>query len=138
RLKEMSEQNRRQLSGIQEDIWDELITKISASRGLDTATINGYARGLKVQTASDAIAAKLIDGIKYRDEIESLLKAKIGQDQNAKEVDMINVRDYARTHSLGTGKAKIAVVVGEGQILDGDGTGSLYEITSNKFIKEIR
>ncbi|MBX9450080.1 MAG: signal peptide peptidase SppA [Taibaiella sp.] len=138
RLKEMSEQNRKQLSGIQEDIWDEVITKISASRGLDTATINGYARELKVQTASDAIAAKLIDGIKYKDEIESMLKAKIGQDQNDKEVDMMNIKDYARTLSLGANKDKIAVVVGEGQILDGDGTGSLYEITSNKFIKEIR
>lgn len=138
RLKEMSEQNRKQLSGIQEDIWDEVITKISASRGLDTAKINGYARELKVQTASDAIAAKLIDGIKYKDEIESILKAKIGQDQDDKEVDMMNIKDYARTLSLGTNKDKIAVVVGEGQILDGEGTGSLYEITSNKFIKEIR
>jgi len=138
RMNKMSDPNRKQLAQLQEDVWNELVTKMAASRGLDTAQINDIARNLKVKTAHDALQYKLIDGIKYKDEVETILKEKSGQAASDKELDMMNIRDYAKDLSGNSSKDKIAVLVGEGQILDGDGTGSLFEITSNKFIKEIR
>lgn len=138
RMNKMSDPNRKQLAQLQEDVWSELVTKMAASRGLDTAQINDIARNLKVKTAHDALQYKLIDGIKYKDEVETILKEKSGQAASDKELDMMNIRDYAKNLSGNSSKDKIAVLVGEGQILDGDGTGSLFEITSNRFIKEIR
>ncbi len=138
RMNKMSDPNRKQLAQLQEDVWNELVTKMATSRGLDTAQINDIARNLKVKTAHDALQYKLIDGIKYKDEVEAILKEKSGQAASDKTVDMMNIREYAKNLSGSTSKDKIAVLVGEGQILDGDGTGSLFEITSNKFIKEIR
>lgn len=137
RMKEMSEPNRRQLAQLQEGFWEDIITKIGASRGIDTATLNDIAAHLKIKTAYDAVKHGLIDGIKYKDEIEAILKEKIGQDQS-KTLDMVSIKEYAKSVDRGSSKNKIAIIVGEGQILDGDGTGSLFEITSNKFIREIR
>lgn len=138
RMNKMSDPNRKQLAQLQEDVWNELVTKMATARGLDTAQINDIARNLKVKTAHDALQNKLIDGIKYKDEVEAILKEKAGQSASDKDVDMMSIRDYAKNLSNNPSKDKIAVIVGEGQILDGDGTGSLFEITSNKFIKEIR
>lgn len=137
RLKEMSPENRKQIAAIQNDFWNEYITKVAASRGLDTARINEIARNLEINSAYDALNAGLVDGIRYKDEVEQTLKALAGQ-TGRKEPGLIHVREYAKTVSLGSQKDKIAVLVGEGQIFDGSGTGSLYEITSDKFIKEIR
>lgn len=138
RLKQMSEENRKQLAEIQDDVWDDYISKVAESRGLDTAAVNNIARTLAVNTASDALNAKLIDGIKYKDEVENILKTLVGQRNRNREPSMINIRDYSKTMSLGNSRDKVAVIVGEGQIYDGSGTGSLYEITSDRFIKEIR
>lgn len=138
RAKEMSAPNRKQIAAMQGDFWNEFVTKVAASRNLDTATIDDLARTLKVNTATDALTHKLVDGILYKDQMESLLKEKNGQKVDDKKINFINIKDYAKGLTRGNEKNKIAVLVGEGQILDGSGTGSLYEITSDKFVAEIR
>jgi len=138
RFKQMTNENRIQIGSLLNDYWHEISQSIADSRQVDTAHVNALARNFTLRTANDAIANKMIDGVMYIDQIESLLKSKNGQDADDKKVNFININDYVKTVKNTSSKNKIAVLVAEGQIVDGTGSNSPYEVASVNFIKEIR
>lgn len=137
RLKKMSEENKTQITAILNDYWDVISTSIANDRGIDTAKLNDLARNYTLRTAGNALENNIVDGLKYIDEIEALLKEKNGQKEDDKKVNFVTINDYAKTIKHSSSKDKIAILVAEGQIVDGTGSNSLYEVSTINFIKEI-
>ena len=126
----MSPENKEQMQTFISDIWRVVLDKISASRGVSVQQLNMYADSLTLYSANEVVASKLIDGLKYRDEVNAILKGKLGLEATAKDEDlkMVSLGDY---HSNGGGKKdgetpdfkkdKVAVVYAVGAIESGEG-----------------
>ena len=137
RMDKMSDPNRKQIAALQHDIWQQMLMAASEHTHADTATINSWAQTGTIQTASDAIKYKLADGIKYKDEVESLLRKQTGRTEK-EEINFINADEYLSGQSNGYKGNQIAVLVAEGEIVDGEKQSSSFQIASETFIKEIR
>ncbi len=137
RMDKMSEPNRKQQAALQQDVWNEMLQAISEHTHADTATINGWAKQGTVQTAHDAVNYKLADGLRYKDEVESLLRKQTGIEEKEK-IRFSTISDYVNSVKDKTSDNSIAILVAEGEIVDGTGSGSGPQIASETFIKEIR
>src|SRR5690606_14183427 len=84
RMQKMSDPNRKQLAALQRDFWNELLIAVSEHPQADTATIYGWVKTGAIQTAGDAIRYKLADGLRYKDDVEDLLKKQSGLKESDK------------------------------------------------------
>jgi protease-4 len=137
RMDKMSDPNRKQIAALQHDIWQQMLMAASEHTHADTATINSWAQNGSIQTASDAVKYKLADGIKYKDEVETLLKKQTGRSEKDK-INFVDAGEYlSEVPNIVKGN-QIAVLVAEGEIVDGERQSSSFQIASETFIKEIR
>lgn len=139
RMKKMSDPNRKQLAALQEDIWSQYLNAFAEHTKADPATIDSWAQKGLIQNAQDALQYKLIDGLKYKDQIETLLKEKTGLKED-EDVRFSTIADYSRNLPVSVESDQIALLVAEGEIVDGEGSGrgGGPQIASETFIKEIR
>jgi protease-4 len=139
RMEKMSEPNRKQLAAMQEDIWNTYLSAFGEHAQTDPDTLNQWAQRGSIQTAYDALTHHLIDGLRYKDQVEILLRKQSGLNPDDK-IRFTDIADYARFLPSPTGDQKIALLIAEGEIVDGSsGTGSTdHLIASEDFIKEIR
>ena len=120
-LEQMSEANREQIKELVDDFWNYIVNEISISRSIDASTLLSIADGLQATTAEDAFEKNLIDGLKYEDEVKSILLNKIGSGDD--KVNSIGINEYRKSIKKGKGafkKDKIAIVYAEGEIQYGD------------------
>ena len=102
-----------------------------------------------MRNAEAAVELGLVDGLKYRDEVLSILKTSMGLEVD-KDIESVEVRTYARsipTSEVGKGRSKLAIVYAEGSITTGkssDGTigstslaATLREAREDTMIKAI-
>jgi len=137
REEKMTEANRLQTSVWLGDVYQQLLWNTSRSRGIDTATLRRYANEYSVETPQDAVNLKLIDGVRYDDEIRDEIKLKLKLDEDDKisfvtpgtYMHAVSLTDYGKTD-------KIAVVMAEGEIVDG--VGEQKEIGSDTYRNLIR
>jgi protease-4 len=94
--------------------------------------------------AEDALKYKLIDGLKYEDEVEEELKAKFGYDKDA-SLKLVSLKNYKSSVDLDDDSKsksgnKIAVIYAEGEIVDGSGQGAgkIYGEDYMKMIRKVR
>lgn len=137
RMQKMSDPNRKQLAALQRGFWDELLTAVSEHTQADTATIYGWVKAGAIQNAGDAIRYKLADGLFYKDEIEDLLKRQSGLKESDK-LRLTAMDEYIRTLPEKPGVDQLAVLVAEGEIVDGYGDKSGTQVASDAIIKDIR
>ena len=118
----MSEPNRLQTRELLDYIYKNLLVKTAKVRGIDTATLHSYADQLMIRTASDAVRYKLIDGIKYDDEVQGEMK-KLIKIEKDKKINFVSTGKYAKAVNFktGGGSNRIAVIYAEGDIVDGKG-----------------
>ncbi|MDR1683543.1 MAG: signal peptide peptidase SppA [Candidatus Symbiothrix sp.] len=140
-LDKMSDANRQQITAFLGDIWANLLKGISESRNLTIDQLNAYADECITFTAPEKLTEyKLIDGLKYKDEVESFLKNELGVDAK----DDINTADVREMQLVPESKKKIspnkiAVLYAEGDIVD-DVVPSIYgqtAITAQEYVKEL-
>jgi protease-4 len=118
---QMTDANRLQLSVMLGDFYNRLLQQTAEARKLDTATLHQYANEYKIQFASDAVTYKLIDGLKYDDEVKNEIAAKLGGVKLDK-INFITMQKYAKAVDFKRdGKDKIAVIYAQGDIIDGKG-----------------
>lgn len=139
RMEKMSDPNRKQLAAIQKDIWDAYLSAFKEHTLTVVDTVNKWAREGTIQTAYDALTHHLVDGLRYKDQVEDLLKQQSGLSAGDK-IRFVSVKDYANGLPAQTGDSKIALLIAEGEIVDGsNGTGTTeHLIAADDFIKEIR
>ncbi len=117
----MSDPNRKQMQVFLGSIWDNMLGQISKSRGISTKDLNVYADSLWADDPARALDLKLVDGVKYYDEVETILADKIGV--KVEKLKMLSLADYSSTVKKKNvlAKEKIAVIYAVGEIKSGQG-----------------
>lgn len=136
RTDKMTPENKLQTREWLNDLYQYFLVKTSESRKIDTATLHRLANTAAIQTPQDAYTHKLIDGLKYDDEVKDEIKKrlKIGKWD---KLHFVSMHDYSEASSYkATGKDRIAVIYAEGNIVDG--MGSHDNIGGDKFRQLIR
>ena len=136
RADKMSDANKIQVAAIQHDIWAEMITAAAQHAHSDTAAINQLAQTAAVQFPEDALRYHLIDGIRYWDEVEAMLKKNLTVPAK-KEIEYAQIADYQYDTEESTSDNRIAVIFAEGEIKDGSASDD-YEVTDVDMAKTIR
>ncbi len=120
-LDKMSDANRLQMTSILNSVFEDFTQKIARERRLAKDSVVAIANQLKVRSAEDALKYKLVDALKYKDEVLDELKSKTGIDKK-KNLNTISLSDYASSvKSESTGSNRIAVIYANGEINGGEG-----------------
>lgn len=136
-LDKMSDSSRLQMETYIGSIWRDVNKDIAKSRNLSASRLNEIADGMLVKDAKDAVKYKMMDGTKYRDEIEKELRSKL-KIKSDKKISLVNFGKYTgknvKKALIAKGKnGNIAVVLAEGGIsVDGDG------MTSKDICKQLK
>jgi protease-4 len=119
RAEKMTPENQLQTSVWMNELYNDLLVKTAAVRKIDTATLHQLANEAKIQNAKDAVDNKLVDAMKYDDEVKEEIKSRLKIDKYAK-INFIALNTYRTARSLEkiTGE-KIALIYAEGNIVDG-------------------
>ena len=150
--REMSPENREEVRELLQDLWENLLGDIAATRGVTVAQVQAVVDQEGLIRAAEALGAKLIDRTAYRDEIYDALKAKTGRAGSDKPFKQVALAAYARQLKPatalpapravegvepGSGKSgRVAIVYAEGEIVDGE--GSPGEIGGARLSRELR
>ncbi len=123
RRTEMSPENKLQVREYLEENYQTMLKDVAESRKIDYSELRRLANDLLVRTPSDALKNKMVDGLKYKDEILADLRTRLKLDKKEK-INSIDLADYvlANPEKAGDG-GKIAVVYAEGSIGDGRSEG---------------
>ncbi len=77
RADKMSDANRLQMNELLRDIFNHILYQTAGARGQDSILLRRCVDEQLIQTASDAIKYKLIDGLKYNDEVLQEIAGKV-------------------------------------------------------------
>lgn len=138
RAYKMSEENRIQIKAYQSDLWQEVLNAAAAHANMDAAQLDSLVNLGLIQNSQDAINYKLANGLKYFDEMETSLRKKLSLDED-KAINFASLSDYKSRLSQKPSNNQIALLIAEGNIVDGkaNATGAAV-IASEDFIEEIR
>ena len=135
-LDSMSEENYLQTKVYVSSLWNHLLEAISASRNIPVDTLNYYADNLIIISDSSALVHNLVDGLKYKDEIEKELKNMI-EIKEDDDINYISMTKYSKTTlPFELTNNKIAIVYAVGEIHAGNGK-DLDKIYPDRLIKYI-
>ncbi|MDR3267454.1 MAG: signal peptide peptidase SppA [Tannerella sp.] len=112
----LSDANREQITSYMNGIWDNIVNEIADSRKISTEEVNAFAdKGLFFSDPANAVKCGLIDGLKYRSEVETLLMEQAGQTglhiKTLNPAKMKKIKQSARKY-----RNKIALIYAEGEI----------------------
>lgn len=117
----MTDANRLQTAVILNDLYGHFLSQTAWTRKIDTATLHQYANENRIQFAADALQYKLVDGLKYDDEVQDEIKGRLKVGKFDK-INFISLGKYAQAVEYKQkGKEKIAVIYAQGDIVDGKG-----------------
>jgi len=136
-LDKMSEPNREQITSFLGSMYDHFLAEISKSRKISKSTLISIADNAKVRTPKDALFYKMVDGLKYKDEVLEELKKRTGISQK-KELNSVSIEEYApspETKDESTNN-RIALVYANGEIISGEGDDE--SIGSERISRAIR
>lgn len=136
-LDKMSEPNRQQITSFLGSMYDHFLNEISKSRKISKSTLISIADDAKVRTPKDALFHKMVDGLKYKDEVLEELKKRTGISQK-KELNSVSIEEYApspETKNESTNN-RIALVYANGEIISGEGDDE--SIGSERISRAIR
>ena len=128
---DISPENREQYETLMGSVWATVSEEIAASRGKSVEEIDAMVNGLKLSTAQTWLDNGLVDGLKYRDEMESYLLHLFGTN-DASKVKSVDLKDYIGKLKKGPSGKKIAVIYADGEI-EREGR----EIVGEKLAREI-
>src|ERR1700744_5103583 len=95
-LTKMSDANRLQVTAYLGSLYDHFLTGIAKSRGLNKDSLFNYANQMRIQSPEDALKLKLVDGLKYKDEILDELKDRAGVDTK-KSLPSVDIGEYTKS-----------------------------------------
>jgi protease-4 len=118
----MSDENRQQLNGLLSAIWGHVLDGISKQRKIEVKELNRLADEMAISNARSAIENKLIDGVRYKDEILARL-TKLSGVVSEKKLELVSLNKYNKAFKpkKAVSKDKIALVYASGEINMGEG-----------------
>lgn len=121
RTSKMTPENKEQTIEWLNDLYRHFLMQSSKARGVDTATLHQLANTGAIQTPQDALNHKLIDAVRYDDEVKTEIKQKLNIGKTDK-LSFVSINDYNEAVNISkTGRDKIAIIYAEGMIVDGMG-----------------
>ncbi len=128
---DISPENRRQYEVLLTNIWDSRIDEMALSRGIEVDSLEHWVNHLSLGTAKTWLDKGLVDGLKYRDEMEEYLCHLFGT-KDPDEVKRIGIKDYIGKLKKGPSGRKVAVLYADGEIVR-EGGG----VAGESFAREI-
>lgn len=120
-LDRMSEPNKAQMTSLLGSLFENYTKNISLSRKINQDSLYAIANRLDSRSPETSLKLKLVDGLKYKDEVLDELKKKTNTDLK-KNLNTVSINDYAASVSNpSTASDRIAVVYAFGDIIDGQG-----------------
>ncbi len=142
RRKDMTPENRKQVSAMLRGMYDLILEDLSESRSISKTRLFEIADSALIREPADAVELAMFDAIKYRDEVLDGLKEKLGtRDDDKIETVSINtlMKVYKDKLLDKTKEDKVAIVYAEGNIVDGKGDqGSIGGDTYAGIIRKLR
>lgn len=119
-LNKMSPENRTQMETYINSIWGTMVADIAEERNLSIDSLNMFATDLSAMMAEDALANRMVDGLKYEDEVEDILREKLELDAD-EDITFVTLGEYiaANPYTPTYSDNKIEVIYAEGQIVQG-------------------
>ena len=121
-LDHMSDSSKLQTSVLLNSIYQHFLNAIAKERKISVADLNAMANELKIQSAQDALKYKMVDALKYKDEVLSMLLNATNQ-KNIEDLSLVSITDYQKSNPIpiSTETEKIAIIYAAGEIVSGDG-----------------
>lgn len=135
RERQMTEPNRVQTTEIIADIYSYMLARVAEARKIDSASLRRFADDNTLQFADGAVRTRMIDGLKYEDEVREELRTKLRLDKD--NINFVSLEKYAKAANYKTsGKDRIAVIYAQGDIVYGKGEDG--QIGSSSYAALIR
>ena len=136
RTDKMTDENKLQTSVWLGDLYAHFLINAAEARKTDTASLHQLANEGAIKNPQDAVDKKLIDGVKYDDEVKDEIKEKLKLGKYDK-INFISINSYFKAggYKKLSGE-KIALIYAQGNIIDGGGGDGM--IASADYIKLIR
>ena len=129
------------------ELWSGYTTAVEKARKLEPGAIAlgieqlpQRLEALKGDSAQLALKAKLVDGIKTRDEMRELLIARGAMDEKSRSFRQVDLSAYlGQLKKPQHSKQQVGIVVAEGEIVDGEaGPGRIGGDSTAKLIRQAR
>lgn len=134
----MSDYQREVINAIFDARFESLVSTVSSNRRIDPDSVRYFIEHISIFTPEEALASRLIDGIKYREELDGQFRDK---DESSVAV---SASDYASIDpsSVGLkGKERMAVVYCSGTITDGEDGSDPYfgqTVGADRVIRDLK
>ena len=145
----MSDSSRVQVERYMAGLWSDFRADIAKDRKVSSKELNRIAENALIQSVEDAVKYKLIDGVKYRDEVIDLLAAKV-KTKKGHDLELLSFNKYSKKRFyqdqvlMKADKPNVAVILAEGGVAkSGDGLTSdeicklFQKARANKSVKTI-
>jgi protease-4 len=121
-LDKMSEPNKQQVTSFLGSMYDHILSEISKSRKISKESLFSMADSAKIRDPKDALSFKMVDGLKYKDEVLDELKKLTKTDQK-KDIKSVSLEEYTANEESKeeSSKNRIAVIYANGEIMSGEG-----------------
>lgn len=134
--KDMSDENRLQLTSLLNSIYGNIIANIAESRNIAPEKLIEISDNMLVRRPQQAIEYHLADSLVYLDQVLSELKMRSGVEEDD-DLGLVTYDKYKESFSTyKSSKNEVAVIVASGDIVSGEGDNN--KIGSIKFSEEIR
>jgi protease-4 len=132
------------------DLWTRFVGEVAAQRKLEAATLLAdvenavsLVEGVKGNLGQLALDQGLVDALKTRDEVHAELIEKGAKDEENETFRQIDLGDYIAhldtTEMPTPGRPEVAIVVAQGDIVDGDQpTGTVGGDSTARLIRDAR
>lgn len=140
-LKKMSPENRAQMQQLLDSMWGTICEAVSAARGISVEELNRLADNLEVVLPEDALKHKLIDGILYEDRMDEVFEELGVSPSFDGNYAFVTLAEYARqvaAPAMNFADPEVAIVYANGQIFDGEDTGSGSAIYGNSLAAQLK
>ncbi len=139
-LDQISEANRLQTNKYVGALWNSILTAVSETRGVSKEDLNRYADSITISSAKAAMTHKLVDELKYYDQVLEELKT-LTETPEDEDLETVTLAQYILTEKEGKPKEtftkdRIAVIYATGEI--GMGKGDEESIGSETLAEAIR
>ena len=132
-LDTMSSANEKQVKELLFDLWNGIVDEVSTERDIKQSILESAADKYGYLLPKEALELGFIDGIKYEDEIWSVLRSNVHKDFH-----LVTVNNYNKLNKdISFEKDKIVVVYAEGGIVDGKAETDISADQYTKILDDI-
>ena len=135
---DLSDENREQIESYVGALWEKIVNDISESRGISVEKLNQIADEVLTIDTDQLVETGMVDGLIYYDEMLSLLKEKMGveEEDDLEAIPLKSYKNIPAEKKKEYSRDKVAVIYAMGIVVDGNAPEGF--IGSERISKAIR